>query len=212
MPSGFWWWGIRRLAVKGEDLMEESARPSSETWDQRLREGSGMMIGVGALQALLGLAAVIAPQVATTITVDFLAILLCISAVAQGILASRVKGWRGTFLLALSSVASLVLGVMILRDPLGGAVAATLWMAIACLVGGAARVALGLREEGAKARGALLVGGIAGAVLGLLLLAEWPGDAVWALGLLLGIDWLVGGLGLISLGAAVRRPKSAESA
>ena len=91
------------------DLMEESTRPPSGNWDHLLRQGSGLMIGVGALQGLF-------------------------------------------------------------------------------------------------------VGGIAGVVLGLLLLAEWPGDAVWALGLLLGVDWLVGGMGLISLGTAARRLATDEPA
>ena len=133
-----------------------------------------------------------------------LAVMLCLSGLLQGFLMFRVPGWKGTTLLAVGAAVSLVAGLLILRDPQGGAIAVTLLMAISCVVEGLSRVVLGLRPEGAKARGALVVCGLACVGVGVLLAVEWPGDAVWALGLLLGMNLLMSGVGLSGFALAAR--------
>ena len=46
--------------------------------------------------------------------------------------------------------------------------------------------------------------GIAGLALGVLIVAQWPSDAVWVIGLLLGIDLMFGGWSLVTLALAAR--------
>ncbi len=50
----------------------------------------------------------------------------------------------------------------------------------------------------------VLLSGAVAIVLGVLILARWPSDAVWAIGLLVGIDLLLSGWSLLMLGFAVR--------
>lgn len=184
--------------------MSELQTPTAEELADILRRGSGVLLAVGTVQILLGTAAVLAPQVATTVGVEFMAVMLCISGIAQGFLMFRVRGWRGTSLLAVGSLASLAAGGLILRDPQGGAIAITLLLAMACGVDGLSRVALGLSPAGASSRGALVVCGLASIGMGVLLAVEWPGDAVWAVGLLLGVNLMMGGVGLSGVAIAVR--------
>lgn len=185
--------------------MSEVRTPTAEELAEILQRSSGVLLAVGSVQILLGVAAVLAPQVATVVGVEFLAVMLCISGIAQGFLMFRVPGWKGTSLLAVGAVASLAAGVLILRDPQGGAIAITLLMAMACGVDGLSRVALGLSRAGATSRGALVVCGLASVAMGVLLAVEWPGDAVWAVGLLLGVNLMMGGVGLSGVAIAVRR-------
>ena len=184
--------------------MSEARLPSAEELTEILQRNSGTLLAVGVVQIGLGLAAIAAPQLATTIGVEFLAVMLCFSGVAQGVLVFRATGWKGGVLLAVGALVSLAMGVLILMDPGGGALAITLLVAIACGAEGLSRVVLGLSPAGAPARGALLLCGAAGLAVGVMLVAEWPGDAVWAIGLLLGINLLMSGASLVGLALAAR--------
>ena len=184
--------------------MSEFNPPGPEEFTEMLQRSAGLFFGIGVLQIVLGVAAILAPQVATVIGVEFLAVMLCVSGVAQGFLMFRIEDRTGTFLLLVGAVVSLAAGVLILRDPEGGALAVTLLMALSCFAEGVGRVALGFSPAGASARGAIVLCGLASIGLGVLLFVEWPGDAVWALGLLLGVNLLMAGVSLTAVGIAAR--------
>ena len=187
---------------------------SQEELQEILKRSAGLLLAVAILQVLLGTAAILVPQVATVVGVEFLAVMLCISAIAQGYLTTRVSGWKGTSLLAVGALVSLAVGILILMDPMEGAVAITLLVAISCGVEGVSRIALGSSEAGASSRGALLVSGFAGVIVSGLLIAQWPGDAVWAIGLLMGINLFMGGMALAGMAMAARKngPEPARNA
>ncbi len=187
---------------------------SQEELQEILKRSAGLLLAVAALQVLLGAAAILVPQVATVVGVEFLAVMLCISAIAQGFFTTRVSGWKGTSLLAVGALVSLAVGILILMDPMEGAVAITLLVAISCGVEGVRRIALGSSEAGTGSRGALLVSGVAGVIVSGLLIAQWPGDAVWAIGLLMGINLFMGGMALAGMAMAARKngPEPARNA
>ena len=107
-------------------------------------------------------------------------------------------------MLLVGALVSVAAGLLILRDPQGGALAVTLLMALSCFVEGVSRVVLGFSPAGESARGAIVLCGLASIGLGVLLFVEWPGDAVWALGLLLGVNLLMAGVSLTAVGIGVR--------
>ena len=187
---------------------------SQEELGEILQRSAGLLLAVAILQVLLGTAAILVPQVATVVGVEFLAVMLCISAIAQGFLTTRVSGWKGTSLLAVGALVSLAVGILILMDPMEGAVAITLLVAISCGVEGVSRIALGSSEAGASSRGALMVSGFAGVIVSGLLIVQWPGDAVWAIGLLMGINLFMGGMALAGMAMAARKsgPEPARNA
>ena len=47
------------------------------------------------------------------------------------------------------------------------------------------------------------MGGLSSAVLGGLLWWEWPADSVWAIGLILGVNLLLGGLSVVGLAGSL---------
>jgi uncharacterized membrane protein HdeD (DUF308 family) len=59
--------------------------------------------------------------------------------------------------------------------------------------------------------GWMLASGIVDVILGILLLAGLPGTALWALGLLVGINLLFGGWALILMALHARPPAAAAS-
>ena len=178
--------------VEAQELMEA------------LRPNAGPLLGIGVVQALLGSAAIVAPNVATQLGTEFLGLLLLFAAALQIWQGLRVRNWRGTSLLLLAAALDVALGAMLLLNPAGGAAALTLLLAALLIGQGATRIALHLRGHLPRASGAFLAAGILGIVLGGLLAWEWPGDSVWAIGLLLGVNLLTGGLAMVALSLAIR--------
>lgn len=171
---------------------------------EALRPNAGALLGAGFVQALLGSAAIVVPQVATQLGTEFLGVLLLFAAALQIWQGLRVRSWKGTPLLLLAAGLDVALGAILLLHPVQGAVALTLLLAVLLVAQGAVRIGVHLRGGLQQGAGGFLLAGILGLVLGALLWWEWPGDSVWAIGLLLGINLLIGGLAMIALAMALR--------
>jgi len=189
---------VSQIEIDPQELMEA------------MRPRAGLLLVVGIVQAFLGTAAIAAPQVATPIGVEFLGVMLLLVAGLQIWQGVRLKSWKGTPLFLLVAGLDVALGVLLLLDPGQGAVALTLVLAILLIVQGGARVVLGLRGRLPKGTVGFVLSGVLGIVLGGLLWWKWPGDSVWAVGLLLGVNLLMGGLALIMLSLALRGPGGNE--
>ena len=184
--------------------MSEIETVDPEQLMETLRPNAGALLAVGVLQALLGSAAIAAPQIATPLSVEFLGLLLLFAAGLQLWQGIRLRSWKGTSLFVLAAVLDLVLGALLLLNPAQGAIALTLLLAILLLVQGFVRIALSTRGGLPRGSGGFLLAGVLGIVLGGMLWWEWPGDSAWALGLLLGVNLLMGGLAMIMLALALR--------
>ena len=184
--------------------MTKIERLGPEEVMETLRANAGALLGAGIVQALLGSAAIVAPQVATQLGTEFLGALLIFAAALQLWQGLRLRTWKGTPLLVLAAVLDLALGLMLLLYPDRGAVALTLLLAAGLIIQGATRIVLHLRAGPQAGIGGFRLAGILGIVLGGLLWWEWPADSVWAIGLLLGVNLLVGGLAMVALSLTLR--------
>ena len=184
--------------------MSEIEIVDPEALMETLRPNAFALLAVGVVQALLGSAAIAAPQVATPLSIEFLGVLLLFAAGLQLWQGIQLRSWKGTSLFVLAAVLDLVLGVLLLLNPAQGAIALTLLLAILLVVQGVVRILLSMRGGLPRGSGGFLVAGILGSILGGMLWWEWPGDSAWALGLLLGVNLLMGGLAMIMLALALR--------
>ncbi len=178
--------------------------PVRETLEAALQVGWGSLLALGIVQALLGTVAIAAPQIATLVGIEFLGGILCMAGLAQAVWAFRVRSWRGFALTLFGALLNGGAGVALLLVPGDAAVAITLLLAAVLIVDGVARTALAVRSGGGHGRRWLLPAGLAGIALGVLLWWEWPSDAVWAVGLLLGTNLFLGGVALAALALASR--------
>ena len=94
--------------------------------------------------------------------------------------------------------------MLLLAWPLHGTLSLTAVLIAFLLLEGGVSIMYALEHRsGLSGRwGWMLASGIVDVVLGLLLFAGLPGTALWALGLLIGINLLFGGWALITHGAA----------
>jgi uncharacterized membrane protein HdeD (DUF308 family) len=179
---------------------------------EALSRNWGWLLALGILMIILGVVAMAAPVVATIAIQVMLGWLLVISGIAEGIHAFMVKEWRGFLLELLSAVLYLGVGLLLLVDPLKGAVALTLILAVFLLVEGIFKIITALRVRDHRGWGWLLASGIVSVVLGVLIWAQWPASGLWVIGLLVGIQLLFTGWSLVMLALVARGHRQAMAA
>jgi len=63
---------------------------------------------------------------------------------------------------------------------------------------------MGFRLHGSRLRGPLILSGIVTALLGLIIVTGWPGNSLFVIGLLLGIELVFSGVNWIFFGLRLR--------
>jgi uncharacterized membrane protein HdeD (DUF308 family) len=169
----------------------------------------GWLLALGILMIILGVFAIAAPAVATIAVQFMLGWLLVISGIGEGIHAFMAQGWRGFLLELLSALLYLAVGILLLVNPLEGALALTIVLAVFLIVEGIFKIITALRVRDHDGWGWLLASGIMSVILGLLIWAEWPASGLWVIGLLVGIQLLFTGWALVMLALAARRWRQA---
>ena len=120
-----------------------------------------------------------------------------------------VRGWRGFLLELLSAVLYLGVGILLLVNPLEGALALTIVLAAFLVVEGIFKIIMAMRVRDHDGWGWLLASGILSVTLGVLIWAQWPASGLWVIGLLVGIQLLFTGWSLVMLALAARRRRHA---
>ena len=86
--------------------------------------------------------------------------------------------------------------VFILIDPIDSEISLMLFAGVLLLVEGVMELATGASAT-SPARGLVVLDGVVTAVLGLLLVIEWPSDSLWALGTIFGASLFLSALNLL---------------
>jgi uncharacterized membrane protein HdeD (DUF308 family) len=171
--------------------------------DPEVREGlrrswKGLM-AVGVLAILTGCVAILVPAVASVGTAIFIGWILV---VASGFLVAAAFTARsiGTVLLRLLwALLTFVVGLWLVIEPHNGTLTLTLVLGIYFLFMGLTRTAVAFAARGQQGAGLVGLSGIAGLLVGILILVELPSSADWAIGLLVGIDLIFAGWTLTSV-------------
>ena len=88
-------------------------------------------------------------------------------------------------------------GVWTLANPVGSEVSLTLFVGFLLAFEGVMELASAAAGQG-QARGLVLLDGIVTAILGVMLIAQWPSDSLWAIGTLFGIGLAFSAVNLIT--------------
>jgi uncharacterized membrane protein HdeD (DUF308 family) len=171
--------------------------------DPEVREGLErswkllMFVGVAAI--VIGAIAILVPAVASVGTAIFIGwILLILGAflVAAAFSAHSV----GSLVVRLIWAAlTVVVGVWLIVEPHNGTLTLTLVLGLYFLFMGLTRIVVAFIGRGQQGAGLVGLSGVAGLLIGVLVLAKWPDSADWAIGLLVGIDLIFAGWTLTSI-------------
>ena len=190
-----------------------ATQPSAESsfnaqFNRSLREHWGAYLAEGIILVILGLAAIVVPLLAGIAATLVLGWLFLIAGIVGLIMTFRARQAPGFWWSLLSAVAAIIAGGILLWNPLQGLVTLTLVLIAFFIVDGILMIILSVshRRELSGRWEWMLFNGIIDLVLAGIIIAGLPGTLAWALGLLVGIDMLFGGVTLIAMALEARSP------
>jgi uncharacterized membrane protein HdeD (DUF308 family) len=160
----------------------------------------------GIVLAVLGLAAMIVPPLASLAVTIFLGWMFLISGVAGLIVTFWARQMPGFWWSLFSAALAVLAGLILLARPMQGVLTLTIVVGAYFLAEGVATImyALEHRRELSERWSWLLIAGIVDVIISGIIIAGLPGSALWAVGLLVGINLLFGGASMIGMALAAR--------
>jgi uncharacterized membrane protein HdeD (DUF308 family) len=179
--------------------MEMSGAAMDPEVREGLRRSWKALMAVGVLAILAGCVAIAVPAVASVATAIFIGWVL-IAAGAFLLAGAFTAHSIGTLLLRLAwAVLTVLVGLWLVVEPDHGTLTLTLILGIYFLFMGVTRTAVAFAGRGQPNAGLIGLSGVAGVLVGILILVELPSSADWAIGLLVGIDLIFAGWTLVSV-------------
>lgn len=165
----------------------------------------GWFVGLGIVMLVLGGFALAHVFAATIASVIFIGALMAAGGVGQLLHAWRIKQVHGFLFWSVSGLLYLGAGLFAVFYPVQGATMLTLLFGAMLIAVGALRSWLWFHNRGQRGWGWLGVSGVLTLLVGILIAANWPGNSVWLLGLLLALDLLFQGWSALLLGLVLRK-------
>jgi len=184
-----------------ESLQSKMSAAVREHWKAFLFEGI--------LLAILGLAAIIVPPLASLAVTIFLGWMFLISGIGGLIITFWARQMPGFWWSLISAALAVLAGIVLLMRPVQGTLTLTIVVGAYFLAEGVATImyALEHRRELSQRWGWMLTAGLMDIIVAGVIIAGLPGSALWAIGLLVGLNLMFGGATLIGMALAARNPK-----
>ncbi|MCI4677669.1 DUF308 domain-containing protein [Rhodoblastus acidophilus] len=170
---------------------------------ERLRSRWGWFVAYGALCLVFGVAALAMAEVSTAAVVLFVAFMLILAGGFEIVMGFNTRDWPSFFLWVMSGLFYLVFGAFALARPTVAAAVLTAVVGVGFLLAGVVRIWLGFKLPAGPKAFVIFAGAIT-TLLGVLILAGWPGNTMVVLGVLFGIDLVFYGASWIALGLKLR--------
>jgi uncharacterized membrane protein HdeD (DUF308 family) len=167
----------------------------------------GWFLALGIVLVLAGLAAIAFPFLSTIAAKIAIGWIFLIAGVAEIIHAFYVKRWSGFFWNLVIGVLYLLAGGWLAFFPLTGILTLTIVIAALFIAEGIMELVMGFRVRPHEGWGWLVFSGAVAIAAGALIALNLPSSAVWALGLLAGINLLFSGWSFIFLALSGRRAR-----
>lgn len=174
-----------------------------------LKTGNTWMwfVGIGLLLILGGILALANPLAASIAVEQLVGIVMLVCGAVQLWAVFRDQGQDGRLWNGFTALLGIIAGVFLLANPLQGMVSLTLIVGILFLIGGVVRLLLAFRNKQGNLFWILLLSGVVSAIVGIMVLGNIAAAATALLGIMLGIELLSDGIGLMALGFLARSAK-----
>ena len=179
--------------------LQESFKASvRDHWKLILAEGIGLLV--------LGFLAFLIPPLATLSITIVLGWLLLVSGIMGLVTTFWARQAPGFWWSLISAVLGIAAGLVLLAQPVSGALSLTLLLIVFFIIEGVATImyALDHRQQSPGRWGWMLASGIVDLILAAIIFAGLPGTATWAVGLLVGINMMFGGAALVAIALHAR--------
>jgi uncharacterized membrane protein HdeD (DUF308 family) len=160
----------------------------------------------GIVLLLLGTAAILVPVLASLAVAILLGWLFLIGGIVGLVATFMGRNAPGFWWSLISAAVTVAAGGYLVFQPVGGAISLTFVLTAFLVADGVLTILFAIehRRQLSQRWGYLLVNGVLDLVLAAIILVALPASAVWALGLIVGIDLVFGGWSLIAMALAAR--------
>lgn len=170
-----------------------------------IRRNRGLFIFEGVLLIVMGLFAVAIPQLFTLGIELLIGLFFLVAGVVSGWRSFQAKKLTGFIWSAFIALLYLVVGVLLLTQPVQGILTLTFILTFFFLLEGIAQVVLAFQFRPHGVWGWRLLSGLISLLLAYLIWMGWPGSAAWVMGLLVGINLLFAGFTQLFLALSVSK-------
>lgn len=170
-----------------------------------LSAASGWFRGIGILLIILGAVAILFPLFASLAVVKFAGWMLVIGAVFIFGSAFSIKQVGGVIVRILWALAALLAGLILLLNTGESVGFLTAVLAIYFIFSGLMKLVVAGANRGQSGAGWLAVNAILSLIIGLIIIVDISNTKDWAIGLLLGIDFIFAGFTLVMIGSSAKQ-------
>ena len=163
------------------------------------------LLGLGILFVILGCIGFSMVVGVTLASILFLGVLFIVAGFAQLIDVFKCNEWKGSVWHALVAFLYIIVGCLVIYDPLLASAIITAILAWILIVIGVARLMMAFVLRHGAGWGWIAFAGIMSLILGVLILMQWPVSALWVIGLLITIELIVNGWTYIFVALALRK-------
>ncbi len=172
---------------------------------QAVADNGGWFLALGILLVVAGVAAIAFPLVSTIAAKISIGWIFLAAGLVIIIHAFSIQRWGGFLMELLLGVLYLIAGGWLAFFPFTGIITLTIVLAALFLFEGVVEVIMAVRARAHEGWVWLLLSGLVAVAVGVLIAAELPSSAAWAIGLLVGVNLLSTGISFIVLAMAGRR-------
>ena len=179
----------------------------AEFWSQSVKEHWKLFLVEGIVLLLLGVGAILIPVLASLAAAIFLGWLFLIGGVVGAVTTLMARHAPGFWWSLVSAVVTIVAGLFLVGWPITGAVSITIVLAAYLVAEGIASMMFAYEHRGQMSGrwGWLFLNGVIDLAMAGIIVWLLPLAALWALGLIIGIDFIFGDASLIGMAFAARK-------
>jgi len=171
----------------------------------RPRTRWGWFVALGVAQLILGIIAWFDVIAFTIVGVIFIGSLLVVAGVFQIVHSFMDREWGGFALHLLVGILYVVGGILLMFDPLPGALVITIFVAAALIIGGILRIVMAVQHRHMPGWILLLLSGVVSVLVGLLLWWSLPWSSLFVVGTLIAVELIFHGVSWIQFGLTLRK-------
>jgi uncharacterized membrane protein HdeD (DUF308 family) len=157
---------------------------------------------LGVVLLVVGIVAILFPFVTTVAAKTVLGWLFLIGGVFQIFHAFSTQKWTAFFLNLVIAILYVIVGAWLAFFPLAGIITLTILLAAMFIAQGILEIGMSMRLRSQDGWVWVLVSGLIAIAVGVLIFAQLPSSAVWAIGLLVGINLISSGWAYLFLALA----------
>ena len=172
----------------------------------------GWLLALGAAFIILGTIGLGITAFLTIVSVLFFGFFLISGGVMQLVQSISSRGWKSNVWHVIIAIAYIAAGVITVANPVGGAMALTIFLAIALFGAGVMRIIMAFQMRGTSGWFWPIVSGIISLVLGGMIMAQWPSSALWIIGIIVAVEMIVHGWACVMIALAARGVGKVEEA